>query len=256
MRIIIILVISTFIVQPSFGRCGSALVVYPEGMELDLNEKIIMEGLGFGEYYEIFRKLDSIYPIYIQSGEHKIKLIKEDVIRGQFRWSQAIFRLDDKLIEGRVYELKVQNLSLKDHKFLNLTKRYSDGKFGKIKWLATQSSTPKPSLDLSKIIVHESKVIQYGCGPSVQTTFNLPSTKNYPDFILTEILEENTGKTFKFHLSQSENLITVGHDMCSGPYKFKNENSYKIRFGTTNKKNEVEWKEWMNCPNPWNNEND
>jgi len=256
MRALIILIISIFITSPSFGKCGSAVVVYPEGIELDIQGKVIIEGFGYGDYFEVLKKLDSTYPIFVQSGEHKVRLIKEEVIKGQFWWCQAIFRLDEELIEGRVYELRVQNLSLEHHKSFNLKKMHSNGKFGKIKWLATKVPNQNQSLDFSKLTLHESKVILYGCGPSVQTTYMLPTANKNHNFVLTEIMEENTGKTFKYYLSLKENLLIVGHGMCSGAYKFKQDKSYKIRFGTTNKKDGIDWIAWKNCPNPWDYENE
>jgi hypothetical protein len=256
MRSILVVIFSIFIVLPSFGKCGHALVVYPESIEIDLNGKIILEGSGYGHYCEIFDKLDSTYPIFIQSGEHKVRLIKEEVIKGQFLWSQAVFKMEEELIDGRVYELFVRNLSLEDHNFLNLTRRYGNGKRGMIKWQAKTSPNSKKTTSLNTIKHQESKVIQYGCGPSVETVFKLSTSNKNLQYLIAEILDENTGKTFKYYIIPENVFLTVGHGMCAGPFRFKNNNSYKIRFGTKNEQDDIEWLDWRNCPNPWNSTND
>ncbi|WP_235299822.1 hypothetical protein [Portibacter marinus] len=256
MKSILLIVFSIFILQPLFGKCGSALVVYPEITELDINGKIIFEGLGHGNYFEIFEKLDSNYSIYIRSGEHKVRLIKEELVKGQFLWTQVVFKLEEELIEGRVYELFVKNLSLEDHRFLNLTRRYANGKRGIIKWQAKKSPNSDKVESLNKIKDHQLKVIHYGCGPSVETVFKLSTPNKNPQYLIVEISEVNTGRTFKYYIIPKDNLLTVGHGMCSGPFRFKHNNSYKIRFGTKNEEDDIEWLDWRNCPNPWNFEKD
>jgi len=253
MKYISILILILGFAVTSFGKCGGGIAVFPESETISENGHIIIEAYGWGKSHELLEQLSSKYPIYLNSIDGKINLIKSDYKKGQKSWSQVLLVPEKELEEGLVYQLVVEKLLPDDQIYLNLNKLHRNGKISKAWWKAKKNEEPTNQDDLTDLIEKSSEVVEYGCGPSVETTFRvLPDDMN-GSIVLAQIQEKETGRESEFYLIIRNKELKIGHDMSSGPYVFRKNNTYQIRVKSNYTDKRDDSQEWMSCSNPWDN---
>jgi len=256
MKYLLILVLIFGVGQASFGKCGSGLAVFPETESISPDGHIIIEAYGWGKSHELLKLLGQKYPIYLNSVEGKINLIQKDHIRGAKSWSQVLLIPEKKLVKGQVYTLVVEKLLPDDQIYLNPNRLYRNGKFKKAFWTVADETRSHKENNIINYKHKSSNVTHYGCGPSVETSFEVVSSHKTNSMILTEILEVETGKKSSYYLIINNKEIKVGHGMCSGPYSFIKDKTYKIRFNANFSNDQDDFTEWIVCRNPWRTEED
>ena len=131
------ILILLFVSQITKAECGSGFTFYPKSPTVYKNTKILIEGYGWTKYLELLKELDCKYPIFLKNKNRRIRLIKDDLIIGQYGLYQAIFSLEKPLTGGESYEIEVQNLNEKDGRYFNnIMRRTLNGKYEKLVWLA------------------------------------------------------------------------------------------------------------------------
>src|SRR5687767_3583640 len=93
----------------AFADCaGNGMYFWPYGGVVNENPIFMIEGYANDE--GIVLGLNSDYPVYLKSGDEKIKLLVKETCVGQFYLTQAILVPESKLTAGKVYELVIDNL--------------------------------------------------------------------------------------------------------------------------------------------------
>ena len=169
-----------------------------------------------------------------------------------FHLTQAILTPNEKLISGRTYYLKIDNLDKYEETLL--TKWNSETNESEaISWKVeggTDTRTPE-SLNQPKLV--DKRTIYYGCGPAIYLDFKFQVKDESEILIKTELMDLESSESTTYCLSfKNTDTLSVGHGMCSGEFNYKENHKYKVRFslmdvcGNENK----EWTAWIEFDSP------
>lgn len=211
---------------------------------------IILEGYGTSQ--KIINLLNKDYPVYLETEGHKVKLNIKGTYKGMHALTQAIMVPEQKLISGKTYELKIDNLSPLDKSELlrwnsKLKKRET------INWKVSGIDNSIPEF-INEPKLLDKKTVQYGCGPAVYADFNIQTKDDSELLLKTELVDTKNGEsTIYFLIANKSGKISVGHGMCSGAFGYKKDGQYKIRFSLMdicgNEGNN--WTAWIKFESPY-----
>src|SRR5690606_28868889 len=85
-----------------------------------------------------------------------------------------------------------------------------------------------------KIQYENTEVVHYGCGPSANAIFNVKNKTESEIWYKTELVDLSTNKKTIFYITEWNDKLNVGHDMCSGAFTFESRGKYKVRFTPMN----------------------
>ncbi len=251
MKLILTIILSLFLANHSYSMCSwSGVFVYPTTSSIKSNSWIILEG--YASSQPMIDSLNKGYTVYLESGSTKIPLRVEHVYKGSFRLTQAILIPTKKLIIGKTYYLKIDNLNNTEKE--TLTKWNSDTRSHEpISWLITdEMDTYSPELlELPKLI--DKEYIRYGCGPAIHTIFKILVKDKSDILVKTQLVDLTNGQETTYFLTLDDSgLLNVGHGMCSGAFNYRDKGKCKIRFclfdSSGNSYNI--WTNWINFDSP------
>lgn len=225
MKNILVLLIALLQINFAWSDCMSGGInAYPKSSAISSNSIIIVEG--FGTAQKIIDSINNKYPVYLQSGQKKVKLKVKYTLKGNFNLTQVILIPEKPLEVGKTYELKI------DENPHRLT-RYnpSSGSFENITW-TVKKPIKRPLLAFNSPPKHQKGSYEmFGCGPAAYTHFEIDISTKKEIFIKVDLFDITDSTTVTYCLPY-ENLKTldVGHGMCSGAFNFTKNNQYKIRF--------------------------
>lgn len=224
----ILIVISLLLVTiNSFADCaGSGIYFWPQTPTIKQNSIIVIEGYAGSQ--NIILKLNSDYPIYLKSGESKIKLNVKETCVGQFLLTQAILVPEEKLQAGLEYQLMIDNLDGNEP----LTQwNITTNKHEPIKWKVEEGTDTEKPTWTKKPDEQKKSYTPFGCGPAVNVHFNFAVYDESPVLLRTTVTNVKTGTKTTYYLDVSNGTeVLIGHDMCSGPFKFDEGKQYEISF--------------------------
>jgi len=108
---------------------------------------------------------------------------------------------------------------------------YSTSQREKVKWtvVAGQDNSAPTWTSMPKF--KNSTYQEYGCGPAVFANFTFSATDNSEYLIKTTVKNLSNGKETTYYLTGKENIIAVGHGMCSGAFNFDGGDKFEVEFG-------------------------
>ena len=242
------------ITQVCDAKCGGAIEVYPRGKTVNTSGHIIIEAHGWSKSHELLNQLGGKYRIYLFSDFEEIDLVKKDFKRGDKSWSQVLLTPIRELTVGLEYVLVAEISNPDDELYLNLKRMPRHGGMGRARWTVVENSTGTKTSNSIETTLKSSRIQKFGCVPAVENSYTTNDEIKNDQFILTQILEIESGKLTEFYVIKTNDELRVGHGMCSGPYKFAQNNSYKIRFSLDYLNEITDEMNWVNCPNPWENQ--
>src|SRR3989344_7489020 len=237
-KFVILLLISLFSEQLSAICAAASLTVYPRTGTLKQNSLIILEG--YGESQKITTGLNKKYPIYLQCGSKKIYLIAKEVHKGLFRVTQALLIPIKPLEVGLEYTLHIDSLDKYEH--LDYWD-YKSETTKQVKWkIVAETDVTKPIVTANPKVIKKSYQ-EFGCGPSASVLFNCHAKDESGILVKGVMTNLKSGKITTYYIEPYENLIMIGHDMCSGPFNFEDGGYYEIQFTFFDScGNKSEWK--------------
>ncbi len=252
MKTLITIILCLFTSEIVFADCTSRGVwVFPQTETIKQNSWVILEGYAYSQ--KIITDLNSKYPIYLEAEGHKVKLLVKDTCKGMFELSQAILVPQEKLISGKKYQLKIDNLNEDDKELLtrwNSKTRESEA----IIWEVTEGTDSNVPEFLSQPELIDKRTIHYGCGPAIYADFKLKIKDESITLFKTELVDLETGQSNTYYLYfDKPNVISVGHGMCSGAFDYQKGKKYRIRFrpmdicGNESKT----WTNWVEFDSPF-----
>ncbi len=193
MKIILSFLVGVILTGQAFARCSShGIWTYPKNGILKQNSWIIVEGYATSQ--KIINSLNQDYPVYLESEGHKVKLNVKNVYKGQYQLTQAILEPNEKLIAGRTYFLKIDNLD-KDEKTLLTIWNSETNKNEPITWkIDGGTDTETPVLKNQPELVDKS-FIHYGCGPAVKADFKIRAKDESDVLVKTELVDLESGES-------------------------------------------------------------
>lgn len=252
MKKLLVLIIGIVLTGKLFARCASSgILAFPENRQIKQNSWIVLEG--FAASQEIINALNQDYPVYLEAEGHKVKLNVKSIHEGMYHLTQALLMPDEKLISGRKYFLKIDNLP-SDQESLLSKWNMEDHKLEPIAWnVEAGTDISIPTMVGSPELVNK-RTTEYGCGPDVYADFKIQAVDESALLFKTELVNLVNGESSVYYLSSIESsILSVGHDMCSGAFDFSEKGKYKVRFsvmdscGNTN----GEWSVWLEFDSPF-----
>lgn len=203
------------------AKCaGSHLTFFPFGEEIKQNTIFMVEGY---RYEEIINGLNKKYPIYLRSGNQKVKLVIFDKQIGEYGLSQVLMKPIEILKTGTEYEIVIENFPVHEplHKSKTEVFRKWKVKFG-------MDTDPPKFKEYPKEVNRESAF--YGCGPAVFVNFSCKVNENSGYLVKTVLKNLTTGSIKVYYLTSQNDIVEVGHNMCSGAFALKSEENYEVAF--------------------------
>jgi len=252
MKKTLLILFSIFFTGHLFAKCDfSGLSTFPANGTIKQNSWIILEG--YAESQKIINSLNQDYPIYLEAKGHKVKLNVKDVFKGMFRVTQAILIPEENLIPGNIYYLKIDKLKKSQRSLLTIWNS-ENNESEPIAWKV------KSGIDISIPVFNsvpkliDNTKTHYGCGPEIHADFKFEATDDSELLIKTEFVNIKSGETNIYHLNISEiNILSVGHEMCSGAFEFEENEKYKVRFNLMDicGNGNNEWTDWIEFESPF-----
>ncbi|TND06975.1 MAG: Uncharacterized protein FD123_3439 [Bacteroidetes bacterium] len=228
MKKIIVFFILSLLTANAFAKCGaSGIWVFPAGPTIKQNSLILLNG--YEQSQGIILGLNKKYPVYLQSGEKKVKLIVREICTGEFRMTQALLAPEEQLEAGLEYTLQFDSVA----GFKTLSQwNYETGANETVKWKVTAGTDDsKPVFrampkEIKKTLVH------YGCGPAMYVIFSCDIKDDSECLVRTTVKNLTSGKTTTYYLETQSRVkqLKIGHGMCSGAFDFDKNSVYEVSF--------------------------
>jgi len=234
--------------------CPVAFITYyPQGSTLNLNSNIIIQSYGLSN--RIVFNLNKIYPIYLESEQHRIKLKVIEINEGMDDVVQAVLKPEELLSVDNFYQIKIENLTEEDERHLLFCKHrthYDEKKWKVINYI----DNTKPILLQSKPFLKDNSLLPAGCGDIVHNEIQLNYIDDSKVFAITEFFNIDSNITNKYILNyNNDSMLLVGHGMCGGEFKYNKNLKYKVRFKLMDiSGNEsINWSDWLEIDPPFKN---
>ncbi|SHG33271.1 hypothetical protein SAMN05443549_103289 [Flavobacterium fluvii] len=226
MKKVILISVMLLTAVNAFSKCAyTGLSFWPAGQTVNKNSIFVIDGQQLSQ--KIVSELGTVYPVYLKSDQQKIKLTVQEILVGQYGLTQAILKPETTLSPGQEYELIIENLENSER----LVCKYNPaGEREKIKWtVVNRLDNAAPAWTDSPKFKNSSFTVA-GCGPIIFANFSFSASDKSEFLIKTTVKNISTGKETSYYLKAEENLIAVGHGMCSGAFNFKDGENFEVEF--------------------------
>lgn len=227
-----------------FSKCrNGGLSFWPSGNTLHTNSIIMIEG--FSGSQEIIQSLNTKYPVYLFCGEKRVKLKVKELCVGQMSLTQALLTPEEPLSPGLEYQLGIDSLSTEADKPSELLRWNADTtQMIPVKWkVVMETDTVKP-LWLKPPRVIKKELVYFGCGPQEEVIFSCELKDASEVLVKTVVHNLRTDVQTTYYLEPRRNKLKVGHEMCSGAFRFIKHQNYEVTFTLTDSSgNTNSWKE-------------
>lgn len=235
MKKLITSVLLLFTINLSFANnfmcASSGMTFLPEKKEISTNSMFIIEGYAFSQ-----KTINSFKnrKVFLESNnKDQIELELVEILKGDMRLTQAIFKPKTELKSNTIYFLKYSNQTKEETRDI-IKWNSKTGKREKVFWKTNDSKFLKLLNKNLQIKFDKTEVILYGCGPSVNAIFNVKNKTQEEIWFRTELIDLTTKFKKTFIIREWNKVLSVGHGMCSGAFIFKGKGKYKVRFTPMN----------------------
>jgi len=207
---------------------SSGIYFWPETKTIKQNSMIIITGYAYSQ--KIITKLDKRYPIYLKSGDKKIKLNVKEIAEGQFSLTQAILVPEKKLEAGLEYTLYVDNLTETGEKIRKWNSETKE--FETVKWKVDEGIDTEIPKWVSTPIETSKSYVPFGCGPAIHVNFSFKVSDTTENLLVkTTVTDLKTKKSCSYYLQTENNSsLKIGYGMCSGEFNFSEGENYEVSF--------------------------
>jgi len=210
-----------------FADCISAISFWPSGQSIKQNSIILIEG--FGQSREIVQALNKKYPVYLKTGNKKVKLKVREILVGEYNLTQAVLTVNEQLIIGQEYELFIDGLP----EFATPLTRWNSAtkKNDVVKWIVEKNSDVEKPAWIAKPSEIRKTLFFWGCGPEANIHFKFEITDKSEFLIKTTVSNIETKKSTTCYVIPSDSsTFAVGRDMCSGAFTFDGIGNFEATF--------------------------
>ncbi|MFK7907131.1 MAG: hypothetical protein AB8B69_18490 [Chitinophagales bacterium] len=255
MKKIILLFLLFNISLSLFGECyfPDKITIFPNTSSVSTNSIISLEG--WGKMESILDGLGTFYPIYLKCGNFKVELELIENCVSQGGKTKLIFQPTSQLVAGGRHELIVENLKSEDKKYFEREIEPSHT-VPIFHWTAIKKMDRTPPQWLKKPKLKDTFWAPYGCGHAAYALFDYAIKDTSQVLIKTEVIDLKTNEPSVYYLGRDKNAtqLKVGHEMCSGAFRFKKNRNYKVRFELMDACGNVTggWTDWVEFESPEN----
>lgn len=224
-KIIPILILLLTTVE-GFSKCAGGLYFWPTKQTISQNSIFVINGDATGQ--KMISGLGTTYKVFLKSNKQRIKLNIQEILVGQYDLTQAILKPETVLSVGQEYELVIENLGDLE----NAVYKYNDStrRREKIKWTVTSNSDTILPVWTQRPIFKNDSYMSAGCGPIVFANFAFSASDNSEYLIKTTLKNKSTGIETIYYLNPGDEIIAVGHGMCSGAFNFDGGDKFEVEF--------------------------
>jgi hypothetical protein len=250
-KIVYILIFILLLIAGSYGKCFSyRFSFYPTNRELQPDSKIIIEGIISSK--NVIDSLNSKYPIYLISKNDTVQLEVLSKNIGSYSIAQAILKPNRELVVGKVYTVKIDNLSDANMRAVKDRDRVT-GNLNDV----TFTVSDRYEADNLDIILEpkfeRSSYNRYGCGPSLFAFVSFTPPLTVGTIVNCELIDNSAKTEVNYYIEVDRSLmIRLGHGMCSGPFDFIKGHAYSARFYIVDMvgENNGRWSKTIKIENP------
>lgn len=239
MKKIILTALSICLLSQAWCDCSSSgLYFWPNNKTIRQNSIFIVEGYFFSQ--DIIDSLGTKHKIYLKCGNEKIELKVVEILTGQFSLTQAILKPIRQPLAGKEYTLAIDDLE-----YPRLLTRYDPDKeiFTNVRWkIESGIDTIAPTWNKSPVYKNDTW-IEYGCGPEVAANFSIDVTDESEYLVGAKVTDIKNNTTTIYYLQvDKDNLLSIGHGMCSGAFYLEKGTNFTVEFSLLDASgNEVPW---------------
>lgn len=201
------------------AMCGWAGInVWPTQKYISTNSIFVIEG--YSQSQELIRQLNKKNKIYLTCNSERIPIKVVRIIEGQYSLTQAILKPERPLVNGKTYELHIENLEM-----------FDKDEYKVVKWTVNSNNDiEKPKWNCEPTFKGYSYT-SYGCGPAKYVNFCGSLKDNSPTLIYAKVFDKKNNTNSDYYLISENQKISLGHGMCSGEFSFDEGVNYKVQFG-------------------------
>lgn len=208
-------------------KCMSrGLYFWPTGPTICENSLIIVDA--YAQSQAMLTGSTKKYTAYLQSDHEKIELLPIALYVGQFDLTQVILKPQKSLIAGGTYELIVEGVDDVE----NLLKKFNSktNQWEKISWkVVGEADLEAPVWKKLPAYINDT-YIEYGCGPEVSANFEFEVSDISEYLIKTTVKDLSTQQVCTYCIQPSNQVISIGHGMCSGAFYLDNGHDFEVEF--------------------------
>lgn len=182
----------------------------------------------YGTSQSLIPGLNKLYPVYFMAGNEKIVLQPVEILKGEFRITQVVFKPATELKDGAIYEFVIDNLP----KHEEAPKQYNslERKFEPYSFIVKDmNDCDQPVISLTPAETKKT-LVHYGCGPAEWVYFKLTEQQHVEILVRVFVKNTTTGKTTEYLIPMKDGMVMIGHGMCSGAFAFNPEQKYEVSF--------------------------
>lgn len=189
---------------------------------LNKNGLIILEF--YASSQSLIKDLNTKYPIYLKNKGSKVTLVPIEILKGEMKLTQVVFKPGKGLKVGEEYSLVISNLPSYETQPVRTDSDMS------VRFKINNTSDFKKPVFTGLPIERKKTMDLFGCGPASWVYFNIPALEDSEYYVRIRVQGQSSGMKTEFILKPEEGMIKVGHGMCSGAIFFKNNRKYTISF--------------------------
>jgi hypothetical protein len=210
-----ILVLAFMLVSRSASaECAAqALDVWPRPGSVPVNTVFVVEGYGLDQSV-----VENVGPceLMLVSESERLCLIPDRRYVGEFGISQVTLHPERLLTSGTTYALSVNEKSPRVDGWLGDPRR--SGALDSLQWTADLPEDELSPKWLGNPKLIKAEVKEYGCGPAIGAEIRVPAQDESPTLVFVTILEPEATAPRSYLLQLTDDLVFVGHGMCSGAF--------------------------------------
>lgn len=227
MRHIILFLLSFLIAITASAKCtNSGIYCLNKSPTLNKNGLIILEF--YASSQSLVPELNKKYPIFMKSHSNKVQLNIIEMLKGEMGLTQVVLKPGSDLIENEMYSVEIDSLP----NYEGILGRYnnSTNKWEQLTFKINNSIDNAAPILNNSPAVQKKTLVYYGCGPASWVYFNITGEDQSELFVRTSVKNIKTGDVTTYILSIENDLVKVGHEMCSGAFLFENDDEYEVVF--------------------------
>lgn len=271
LKAFVFLLLSLTYLKSNADCAQSGAWVWPPNGKIACNSIIFINLYGYSQQYSENFKSKYVLYIYSLDLKSKTKLVYKETLVGEFEETQIVFKLETDLQPGTNYFLGINSLDKVEQIHLRCTppfflKTKTPLLFAEAFWTCVERDIVPP-VSKKKPEFVERTFVSYGCGPETFANFR----PNFDDSSLiayrvtvSPLNSRNKGTTFyivhyKYIFNRkeetedtlvvknsylAENLLPIGHNMCSGAFRIKQGIKYNAHIQAMDASGNISKQEW------------
>jgi hypothetical protein len=202
-----------------FADCASSGIHYwPAKDTVSGTGFFILEGYYFSQ--DLIEGFKGKYTLYLVSDRHKVKMNLQELNKGQFHLTQAIFKPSEPLQAGKRYSYELTGLE-KEH-------FYGWPGYGPKTYYISPVKDEQAPLWNSGAEYQTSSVQHFGCGPAVYSVFTVSITEKNESLVKVTAKNTEGEDECTYWIPVMGGKLQIGHGMCSGEFNLQPGKKYEL----------------------------